>query len=638
MRIRFLIPSAAALIALAVVLIFSQGAGSAQEPQLDLQMTKSVSPEMVAPDNLVAYTVQLSSTTAMSIVLSSLVDTLPDGFEYVSLAPGSDWTQEPWDRVSPDIQWAGPITVPATSTLTIRYWVFVPDDVPLSAEPYTNTARAMVDGSLYQAEAGLLVGVGEVSVDKTASGTQVEPGSVVTYSVTFSNSGYVHVPLAVITDLLPAAITYMTMTPGSDIHTAPVDVSGTLSWTGPFTIAPHAQFLVEFEASMPVVSETLSLINKAGGQLADGSVVGPASQEVVVSPSAPMTIILPAIYRFWSPAAFAVSKEASPLVVYAQTPGELITYTVKIENTGTVLGTLSDIRDTLPVGFSFVTMLPGSDVTTAPAGSSGQIIWNGPFDIAGQSALTLVYQVRASSSVGTYTNIATATVTEGIPPQAPGTATVDVIESTLLVEKWEEPSPYWEPFLNYWRLKPEQWYVEWGTGINGSATLKHTYFYGVSDPDDGAHDALYIYQGPGSDAWTNYRFECMAKMNVGYTQGLWFRAKYLPSDLGGRHVEGYFLNWKPGDNVIKLMRIRDYGQWAYHFSIPDELIKANYTLNKGVWYNMAVEVRGNNIKAYVDGNLVIDYSDDGYPTGSVGFFAYKVADAAWDNIVVTPLP
>ncbi len=646
MKIKFLLPSAVALIVLAVVLMFSQGAGSAQEPQSDLQIVKSVSPEAIAPGQSVAYTVQLSNTTAVSVVLSSLVDTLPNGFEYAGLAPGSEWYDEPWDKVAPEIQWSGPITVPASGVLTFRYWVFVPASVPLSGEPYTNTVVATSTGGTYQAEAGLLVGIGEASMDKTVSSSRVEPGNVVTYSVTFSNSGYVQVPLAVVTDVLPAGVTFMTMTSASDVSAAPTQVSGTLTstgpmtltWTGPFTIAPHAEFLVQYEASMPVVSDTLYLTNTAEGRLVDGTVLGPVSREVVVAAGGPTTIALPLIVRAWSPTAFTVDKAADPMVVVAQTPGELVTYTVTIENTGTDPGTLADIHDTLPVGFSFVKMLPGSDVTAAPAGSSGQIVWDGPFDLDGESSMTLIYQAQASSSVGTYTNLADVTAIKGIPPQEPGTAAVEVIEPTLLVESWEEPSPYWEPFLNYWRLHPEQWYIEWGAGINGSAALKHTYFYGVADPDDGAHDALYIYQGPGSDTWTNYRYEARTKMNVGYTQGLWFRAKYIPSDLGGRHVEGYFLNWRPGDNIIKLMRIRDYGQWAYHFSIPDELASVKYTLSRGVWYHMVVEVRGSNIKAYVNDELVIDFDDDGYPTGSVGFFAYKVADAAWDNIVVTPLP
>ena len=32
------------------------------------------------------------------------------------------------------------------------------------------------------------------------------------------------------------------------------------------------------------------------------------------------------------------------------------------------------------------------------------------------------------------------------------TATVEVKEPYLLQEEFENPSPYWEPFLNYWRL------------------------------------------------------------------------------------------------------------------------------------------------------------------------------------------
>jgi uncharacterized repeat protein (TIGR01451 family) len=636
MRIRFLIPSVAALLVLAVLLVFSQGAGSAQAPQSDLQIAKSVSPEVIAPGVNVSYTVRLTNTTAAEILVSPLVDTLPDGFEYGGPAPGNEWSKPP-DVDGSEVQWTEPITVPASGGRTIRYWVHVPVDAPLRAEPYTNTVVATVGGSTYQDEEGLLVAIGDVSVDKTASAGRVEPGSVVTYSVVFSNSGYAEMPLAVVTDTLPAGVSFLDVTSDSDIQDPPIDHSGMLTWTGPYVIPSHGEYLLKYAVTVPDSDETLSLVNRAGARLADGSIVGPASQEVVVS-TGPTSVFLPAVYRNWAPAAFEVSKEANPTAVYAETPGNLVTYTIRVENTGTDPGKLQDIRDTLPPGFTFVSMLSGSGVTEDPVGSSGEIVWNGPFDFAGKSSLTVIYQARASSSVGTYTNVANATAIEGHPPKSPGTAVVEVMEPILLAEDWEDPSPYWTPFLNYWRLKPEQWYIEAGAGINGSNALKHSYFYGVTDPADGAHDALYIYQGPGSDTWTNYRYECMTILNEGYTQGLWFRAKYIPSEDRGRHIEGYFLNWRPGENLVKLMTVRDWEPYAYHFSTLEEIARATYTLHRGEWYKVAVEVSGNNIKAYIDGNLVIDVDHDLFPTGSVGVYAYKVANAAWDNLLVTPLP
>ena len=766
MRFKWLIPGALTVMALLLVILFSQGAGQAQEPLADLIVTKSVSPSTIAPGEMVMYSVVLSNTTGVTLEVSSLVDTSPDGFEYAGLAPGNQWDVPPWDTTPPDIQWAGPITVPASASLTINYWIWVPESVPLSGDPYTNTVVADLNGETYQAEAGLLVGVGKVSIDKVADPLVVNPGESVTYTIAFSNSGYVSVPLATVTDVLPSGVTFVRMSDDSDIPSPPDGVTGEIEWTGPFTIDPRAEFVVEYVAAMPPTSDTVVLENQAWGQLGDGTVLGPAGEVVRVGASEPMTMALPLVTRNWAPPAFTVVKTADPEMAYAQTPGELINYTVVFVNEGTVAGTLANVRDLLPTGFTFVQMLPGSDisdppssttglivwvgpyvveggssltlifqvqassvpgtyanyatatvldgrspaapaqatvqvveppaftvaktaepavvyakvpgelitfsvvlvnegsvagtlvnirdllptgftflqmlpesdVSDPPSGSTGLIVWAGPYVVEEGSSLTLIFQVRASSVRGTYVNLATATALDGQSPDAPAQATVQVIDPILLSETWENPSPYWEPFLNYWRLNSLQWHVDSGIGVNGSAALNHTYWYGVEVPEDGADDALYFYNAPGADTWTNYRMEARVKLDVGLTQGFWIRAKYIPSDLGGRHVEGYYLVWKPAKDLVKLSYVVDEGKWAYHFALPIELTRATYPLQKGVWYNIAVEVRGSNIKAYVDGNLVIDFDHDRYSSGTVGFYAYQLEQAAWDNVVVTQLP
>jgi uncharacterized repeat protein (TIGR01451 family) len=638
MRFKWLIPGALTVVALLMVILFSQGAGQAQGPLADLIVTKSVSPSTTAPDEMVIYSVVLSNTTGVTLEVSSLVDTLPNGFEFAGLAPGNQWDVPPWDTTSPDIQWAGPITVPASASLAVNYWIWVPEDIPLSGDPYTNTVVADLNGETYQDEAGLFVSIGEVSIDKMADRLVVDPGETVTYTIAFSNSGYVPVPLAAVTDVLPSGVTWVQMTADSDVPSAPDGDTGEIVWTGPFTIGPHAEFAAEYVAAMPLVSDTVDLENQAWGQLGDGTVLGPEGEAVRVAASEPMTMVLPLITRNLAPPAFTVAKTANPEVAYAESPGALINYTVVFFNEGTVAGTLVNIRDLLPTGFTFVQMLDGSDVSDPPTGTTGQIVWADPKTVEGGSSLTLIFQVRASSVPGTYVNYATATALDGRSPAAPAEATVQLLQPILLNETWESPSPYWEPFLNYWRLNSLQWHVDSGIGVNGSAALNHTYWYGVEDPEDGADDALYFYNAPGSDTWTNYRMEARVKLNVGITQGFWIRAKYIPSELGGRHIEGYYLVWKPAKDLVKLSYVVDEGRWAYHFALPIELTRATYPLQKGVWYDITVEVRGSNFKAYVDGNLVIDFDDSRYTSGTVGFFAYRVEQAAWDNVVVTQLP
>lgn len=663
MKCKWLIPSALALLALALVILFSQGVGQAQTALTDLVVTKSVEPGVVSPEEGVIYAVTISNTTDVTVSLSSVVDTLPDGFEYVGLAPGSEWAVEPWDNTAPDIQWAGPITVPMSGALTLCYWVYVPETVPLSPEPYTNTVSATLEGDTYEAQAGLLVGIGEVSVRKAAAPVNVMPGESVTYTITFSNSGYVSVPLAVVTDVLPSDVTFVEMTADSDISAAPTGVTGTISWTDSFSIDPHAEFVAEYVATMPAVSDTLYLENEAWGRLGDDTIVGPTSTEVRVATSHPTTVSLPLILRNWAPAAFVAAKAASPTEAYAEEPGALITYTVTFENTGTDSGVLGDIRDTLPTGFTFVGMMPESDIDTSPTGTTGEIVWTGPFTVEGGGSLTLVYQVRASTEAGTYVNSATATVTEGYALAEPVTATVQLLEPFLLIEEFENPSPHWEEFLNYWRLNEEQWHYKPGASDDGSQALGHTFWFGVNKPDRGAHDALIMYKEPGAEQWADYTFQARAVLffDDGTDRGqfgMWFRGTGDQEDqLPGRYVTGYYFVLKPGPpGRIYLMQLRtdeecgDDCDYNYHFSNPLELKELRghsdleplgLSIEWGEWYWLKVEVQGPRIRCYVDDVLVFDYYDNvgtTFTEGTVGFFTYIAGDARFDHVSVEPLP
>ena len=58
------------------------------------------------------------------------------------------------------------------------------------------------------------------------------------------------------------------------------------------------------------------------------------------------------------------------------------------------------------------------------------------------------------------------------------------------------------------------------------------------------------------------------------------------------------------------------------------------------WYTLTVEVRGNNIKAWLDGELAFDYTDDNQPfmDGTVGFKTHETKTASFDDLIVTKLP
>jgi len=115
------------------------------------------------------------------------------------------------------------------------------------------------------------------------------------------------------------------------------------------------------------------------------------------------------------PEAVTVTKTASP----NQVPrGSLVLYTALFENTGAETVNLNQIRDTLPAGFSFVSMGGGSDITDPPSGTTGTIVWNtGPYPVGAGETLRLEYNVwvDAPFSLTPYYNHVEADLSTGGP-------------------------------------------------------------------------------------------------------------------------------------------------------------------------------------------------------------------------------
>jgi uncharacterized repeat protein (TIGR01451 family) len=599
----------------------------------DVAASKTVEPTMTEPGSQVAYTVVFTNNTPSDVVLDAITDVLPVSFQYVGLAVGSEVSVEPIDTDEPEIAWQGAFTVPATGTLMLRYWVWVLGEAVPSDTPYTNTVAAVYSGTIVGPVNAAVTVIGpNVQVSKEVRPSEVIVAQPVTYTVVLENQGNGQGIVEMISDTLPAGFLFLDMLPGGTITAAPAGVTGTIAWAGPFTLPVGSVMTMTYQARASLASGSENATNQVVAQV-DGALTEVAKATVHVEP---FYSFLPLILRNWIAPYFKVTKVASAAQV---NQGEDVIYTVTFVNGGTDDGVLDKISDMLPAGFTFKSMETGGDVLFAPAGTTGTILWSGPFTVGSGESLTLIYRVQASDVPGTYVNSATATTLVGFAPEEPASATVQVKEPILLSEDFESGTDGWEPFLNYWRLSPEQWYLEGAAGYGNSTGLRHTYWLGASEPARGAHDALYMYRGAGSEQWTDYRVEAWVRMDDGSNMGLWVRGKYIPSTVEGLHVEGYYVAWRPNRSVssITLSRLRSTGGTAYHFSDPEALVSANYLMKKNTWYRMAVEVRGDNIKVFIDGNLLIDHNDSTYSEGTVGFFCYKLAYGTWDDILVTPL-
>jgi hypothetical protein len=202
----------------------------------------------------------------------------------------------------------------------------------------------------------------------------------------------------------------------------------------------------------------------------------------------------------------------------------------------------------------------------------------------------------------------------------------------------------WVPFLNYWRLKPEQWSWDPAGGTTGGS-LRHESARGVKDPERGAHDAAIILRG--GEEWTDYIFEASA-MAGGGRIGLWARADLEDEGAGnGRWVQGYSFMIDPGRGRCRLWRARKDGLRSQggpegsgpernDFSNPVALGDAPLPPGAapGRWIRLRMEVRGNSIRCSAEGQEVIAVEDSVFRSGSVGFIAYKARDARFDDVRV----
>jgi len=617
--------------------------GSSSTTAADVVVTKLADADRFEPDSRVAYTVVFSNSSASDVVLDVITDVLPAPFVYGGLGLHSDVLQEPGDVEEPEIVWTGAFTVPAQDTLTLYYYVQVPATAEPSNIPYTNTVTAVYeDITVGPAAAGITVVSADVTMKKSASPPKVDYRDLVTYTVTFDNTGNAAALIDAITDTLPVGFEFQGISPGSTLSGTPSGVAGTIAWSGPFTLEAEAALTLTYMAKASIVGGTTA-VNQAQA-LIDGEIAGPVSATITVGTP---RVVLPVVVRNWSQPRFQVSKSASMDEVLQS---ETVVYTVRLTNVGSAAGTLDEIRDVLPSGFLFLGMTPGSQVPTAPAGTTNTIVWKGPFEVGAGQSLTLIYQVRVSDVAGIYTNWATATTLQAIPPTEPATATITVKEPYLLWEDFEDGREDWVPFLNYWRLHPEQWFLQNGAGTDGSVGMNHQLGLGVIDPrgdERGADDAILMYEGEGSSEWVNYRVEADVILREGdddRQMGLWFRGKYTePEDTRadtGKFVEGYYLVFRPrpqGSRSIVLSRVQPSGPTAYHFSDPEVVETADREMHSNRWYRLAVEVVGSTITVFVDGDEVMSVQDSAWKKGTVGFFCYNIQDATWDNVLVMPI-
>ncbi len=256
------------------------------------------------------------------------------------------------------------------------------------------------------------------TLEKTAdpiSGSTVQAGGSIKYTVTGTNTGKTKLDPVVITDDMGAVLNNAAVVPGSlkatvdgAPATAPTLSGSTLSWTG----------LLEAGKSVVLTYEV-----KVNDGVAAGTVLNNKVSGIAKPPSGP-DITPPPVETNHSVPGFTLAKTADPASGTGVNAGQVITYTVTGSNTGkttldpvVLTDDLSKVLDNAAlVDGSLKVTVDGVDAT-APTLAGTTLSWTGALE-AGKSVV-LTYQVKVNAGVAGGTLINNKVTGTAKPPTGP---------------------------------------------------------------------------------------------------------------------------------------------------------------------------------------------------------------------------
>ena len=372
-----------------------------------VELEKRPTPEAVGPFGIVEYALELENLTSAPVSGIAVTDTLPPGFEFVSVLSGYPEPASIYPLVWRDLS-LGPNGV-ATDTIEIRYKARAPGLFGLyynmvdgiSDSTYVTRSERYMDN----VEVAVLPGV---ALYKTASTESAEAGQTVVYTLTVDNRSDTDIIGIIITDTLPSGFSYQEMVSGQ----------------GPAAIVPNLVWMAAGLESGEKIEYVFRVL--IDGQIPSDVYCNQASAIAYeeASPHPPVTIPdtdLTACIEVQGLPTVTRNKSVSPQQVRA---GNLVTYTISLFNETEDPQTVR-LTDTLPMSVTFDSVVGSTPVPQ----QTSPVVWNA-LQVGSQQTLTLVFKARVDlfARSGAYYNRLDAMIGGFILPPKPELARLEVEE------------------------------------------------------------------------------------------------------------------------------------------------------------------------------------------------------------------
>ncbi|MEA5460972.1 hypothetical protein VB796_18065, partial [Arcicella sp. LKC2W] len=383
--------------------------------QSDLSLAKVVSNTTPNVGDNITYTITVTNVGPSTATNIEVKDILPVGLQFVSSTDFINLNGTLTSQIASlpvgtkTLTFVARVSQPVSITNKVE--VSKSDQFDPDSQPNTGTE----DGQDDTDDAILTPKTADLSLTKTVSKTNPNVGENITYTVTVNNDGTDAATNVQVKDVLPTGLQFVSST--DFINTSGVLFSNnipTISSGGIVTLTFVAKvtqagaILNKAEVSKSDVYDIDSQVNTGtedGQDDTGGVLIGGQQSDLSLTKSVSTTTGTP-----------AAGTPASPNV------GEIITYTITVNNAGPSIATGVEVKDVLPFGLSFV----GSTDFTNNAGIL--TVSNLTIAVGTPKTLTFTAQVTQSTTIINKAEISTSDQFD--PDSQPNTGTADGQDDT----------------------------------------------------------------------------------------------------------------------------------------------------------------------------------------------------------------
>lgn len=361
--------------------------------------------------DILTYTISVDNPNNFAVNNVLVTDATPAGTAYL----GNIVASQPYTgtNLASGITFT---TIPADTTATISWQVQV-NSVPPVPTPIPNVGNVNVPGGTSGSTNVVTtqVNTAYVTVNKMTNLAFAKPGDIITYTLMLNNAGNVAANNVVLTDAIPAGTTFVNGSVTGATGTPP-----TLTLASP--IAAGGNATVTFQVQVGVTIPTPNPLQN-NASVAYTYTVDPANPNGATGARNSNTVSTQV-----NGAIIATAKSAD--LSYAA-PGDVITYTLNLTNSGNADANNVVLTDVIPTGTTFV---PGS--LTGATGTPPTLTLTSPIVAGGNAAVTFQVLVGATIPVpNPLANSASAAFTYTVDPANPngvnGTSTSDIANTQV---------------------------------------------------------------------------------------------------------------------------------------------------------------------------------------------------------------